>query len=74
MSELETARAAGSTALSGMKEICAYVGKSEKTIKKYICHEGFPANKLGGEWESSKVLIDAWRLSRLEQRYINQNT
>jgi len=51
--------------LHGMKEICAYVGKSEDTIRKYIRDEGFPAGKEGGGWIADKTKIDAWRLSRV---------
>jgi predicted DNA-binding transcriptional regulator AlpA len=51
--------------LSGMKEICAYVGKSENTVIKYIKSEGFPAAKIGGEWISDEGRIDDWRLGRI---------
>lgn len=66
MSEQETARATGSTALSGMKEICGYVGKSKNTVIKYIRKEGLPACKIGGEWFSDKTRVDQWRLKRID--------
>lgn len=51
--------------LNGMKAICAYMGKSESTILKYIKHEGLPAVKIGGQWVSDEGRIDDWRLSRI---------
>lgn len=51
--------------LHGMKAICAYLGKSESTILKYIRGEGLPAAKIGGEWASDEGRIDDWRLSRI---------
>jgi predicted DNA-binding transcriptional regulator AlpA len=54
-------RGGNGTALQGMKEICRYVGKSDKTVHKYIRVEGFPASKVGGEWSSDKAMIDEWR-------------
>lgn len=49
------------TALNGMQAICDYCGKSQSTILKLIREEGFPAEKIGGEWSSDKKLIAAWR-------------
>lgn len=54
-----------SRALHGMKAICAYMGKSENTILKYIRDEGLPAAKIGGEWVSDEGRIDGWRLERI---------
>jgi len=51
--------------LCGMKEICAYMGKSEGTVLKFIRDEGLPAAKVGGEWLSDEARIDEWRLSRI---------
>jgi predicted DNA-binding transcriptional regulator AlpA len=50
--------------LRGMKAICAYMGKSENTVLRYIRDEGLPAGKIGGEWVSDEVSIDAWHTSR----------
>ncbi len=46
--------------LSGMKEIAAYVRRSEDTTLKMIRVEGLPASKILGVWVSSKDLLDAW--------------
>lgn len=46
--------------LSGMKEIAAYVRRSEDTALKMIRVEGLPASKILGVWVSSKDLLDAW--------------
>ena len=51
--------------LHGMKAICDYLGKSENTVLKYVRSEGLPAAKIGGEWVSDEVRIDAWRLGRI---------
>lgn len=51
--------------LRGMKEICAYVGRSDETVRKYIREEGFPAGKEGGSLIACAEHIDAWRLRRL---------
>jgi hypothetical protein len=56
---------AASTTLHGMKAICAYMGKSESTILKYIKNEGLPAAKIGGEWVSDRDLVDEWRMQAI---------
>ena len=48
-------------ALSGMAEICGYVRRSDATVLSWIRNRKFPAQKLGGIWESDKALIDEWR-------------
>jgi len=53
------------TALAGMKEICAYVGRSEPTVLGLIRKEGFPAKKIRGEWTSDTALIDKWRRRKI---------
>jgi hypothetical protein len=53
------------TALSGMKEICNHVSRSEATVLVLIRDEGFPATKLGGIWESDTELISEWRKNRI---------
>lgn len=55
----------GMTSLTGMKEICRYFRRSEATILKLIRAEGFPAKKIGGQWESDKELIDQWRRKKI---------
>ena len=51
--------------LTGMKEICIYLRRSEATILGWIRAEGLPATKLGGQWESDSSLIDQWRIDRI---------
>ena len=54
------------TQLSGMKEICVYVRRSEATVLDWIRHLGLPAKKLnGGIWESDTNLIDEWRVKQI---------
>lgn len=48
-------------ALSGMNEICQYVRRSPDTVLNWIRAYDFPAQKIGGVWESDKDLIDQWR-------------
>lgn len=50
--------------LRGLKEIGAYVGVSENTLRKYAREEAFPLQKVGGNWEATPEAIDAWRLGR----------
>lgn len=57
-----------STALTGLKEISAYSGYSERKLMDLIRHENFPAVKVGGRWESDLVLIDKWRTRLIEER------
>lgn len=56
------------TTLCGMKAVCTYVDKSEKTVRRLIAHDGFPATKIGGEWVSDKELILFWRRERIQKR------
>jgi hypothetical protein len=58
------------TALSGMKAISQHcrainLASAECSILDMIRNEGFPARKLGGVWESDKLLIATWRRNRL---------
>ena len=56
--------------LQGMKEICAYVNRSETTVLSWIRNLEFPASKLnGGIWESDKEAIDKWRKEQIEKNY-----
>ena len=50
------------TALNGMKEICAYVNRTEATVIKYIHELNLPAAKpAGAGWISDTDMIDDWR-------------
>lgn len=55
-----------STALSGMSEICQYVRRSHDTVLNWIRTMDFPAKKIGGVWESDRVLIDEWRRGEIQ--------
>ncbi len=56
------------TALSGMKEICGYLKRSERTVLNLIRLQKFPAKKLGGVWESDKELIHLWRKKQIQHQ------
>jgi len=60
--EVEARRA---VPLRGLKAICGYLGKSEKTVLKLITSDGLPAAKIGGGWESDTARLDAWRSRRI---------
>lgn len=47
-------------ALSGMKEICGHMRRSESTMLALIRDFDFPAKKIRGIWESHTDLIDEW--------------
>ena len=49
------------TILTGQKRIMAFVGRSWKTIHKWILEDNFPATKIEGIWESDEDLIRRWR-------------
>lgn len=54
--------------LNGMKEICAYVGRSETTVLGWIRNSEFPAKKTkkNGVWMSNRRKVDAWLNNFLE--------
>ncbi len=54
-------------ALSGMKEICRHMSRSEATILELIRDLDFPAVKIKGMWESDTELISQWRLEQIAQ-------
>lgn len=56
------------TALTGMKEICQYMSRSEVTVLKLIRDQDFPAKKIGGIWESDKELVDEWLLAEIKNK------
>jgi hypothetical protein len=47
--------------LTGKKAICNFVGRSWRTVEDWIINRGFPAQLIGGRWESDSDLITAWR-------------
>lgn len=52
--------------LTGMKDICRYVSRSESTVIGWIRDEDFPAKKIDGIWEAHTAMVDAWRMKRWE--------
>ena len=49
-----------------MKEICAYVRRSEATVLEWIRQLDFPATKInGGIWESDTKLVNRWRENQI---------
>lgn len=53
--------------LVGMKAICAYIGRTEVTVLKYVAELDLPAAKIGGIWEADPAAIDAWRHKQNER-------
>jgi hypothetical protein len=53
--------------LSGMKEICLYIKRSEVSVLRLIRDYDFPAKKVLGIWESHTALIDQWRVTVLSR-------
>ena len=61
--------------LSGMKEIGGYLRRSEATVTKMMKqHPNFPAEKLGGIWESDTDLIDNWKRELMCKRREKRNS
>lgn len=52
--------------LVGMKEICAYMRRSDRTVRKLIRLHGFPAVKIEGEWVSDSELISLWLREKIK--------
>jgi hypothetical protein len=50
-----------STALSGRKQIQAYMGRSWETLLKWRQDLAFPMAMIGDRWESDTRLIELWR-------------
>lgn len=46
--------------LIGMKEISVYAKRSEVTVMDWILRENFPAENVGGIWESYTGRIDSF--------------
>ena len=55
-------------ALSGLKEIAAYMGRSPNTMRRLIACEDCPAVKIAGEWTSDIAMITQWRRERIRGR------
>ena len=53
------------SALKGMENICKFFDRSESTILMLIRTENFPAEKIGGIWESDTDAIRKWKLARI---------
>ncbi|MBI9092916.1 MAG: hypothetical protein JEZ12_27180 [Desulfobacterium sp.] len=52
--------------LTGMKDICNYMSRSESTVLMLIRDCDLPACKIGGGiWESDTELIDDWRKGQI---------
>jgi hypothetical protein len=57
-----------SDGLRGLENIASYAQYGAKLIPELVEHHGFPAEQFMGKWESSKMLIDEWRLKRLRSK------
>lgn len=53
--------------LTGTKQICSFMGRSWRTVEKWIINDDFPAKKMNGIWESDAELITQWRQKRILQ-------
>ena len=54
--------------LIGLRAIAAYMGRSDRTIRRWIDQHGFPAGMLPtGHWIASKQTIRDWILVRGRQ-------
>jgi len=59
------------TMLTGMKQICAFVGRNKQTVEDWIRTRAFPAKKVNGIWGSDTEMIQAWwrrQLAETERR------
>ena len=55
------------TCYEGLNEIGNVVGRSPRTVQRWIKIHGFPACKLpNGNWFTTDSLIDTWILARHE--------
>ena len=52
-----------SNALVGMKEICAFMHRSEPTVLKLVeqYQDSIPIKKVSGVWESDRLELERWR-------------
>ena len=63
--------------LIGLRAIAGYMGRADRTIRRWIDNHGFPAGMLpSGHWIASKQSIRTWVMVRgrqvVEQRRIDQ--
>jgi hypothetical protein len=56
-----------STALSGRKQIQAYMGRSWETLLKWRQDLAFPMAMIGDRWESDTRLIELWRRGQIKK-------
>ena len=49
-----------------VKELCKYLGVSDKTIYRYLAMKEIPAFKVGGMWRFNRKSIELW-LKRKEE-------
>jgi hypothetical protein len=54
--------------LMTMQEICEYTKRNERTIKKQIARDNFPAIKIDGRWTSHTTLIDRHFMAQVEKQ------
>jgi hypothetical protein len=54
--------------LQGLKAIAAYENKSEKTLRKLIREENYPAVLIGGGYESNTEIIERWRRLKIAEQ------
>ncbi len=57
--------------LNGKKEICRHTGRSWKLIRKWVDKDDFPADILGGRWESYEELIDEWKMRKITHKSLS---
>ena len=57
-----------SDGLRGLDNIADYAQYGRNMIRELVEHHGFPAEEFKGAWESSKLLIDEWRIKRIRAR------
>lgn len=46
--------------LNGMKEICAFIGRSEATALKLHRENGMPIKKTTGGWTAHRDALEQW--------------
>lgn len=56
--------------LRGQRQIMRYEGRSWRTIMELYRKYHYPISQIGGRWETTTALVDAWRAKRmnLEER------
>lgn len=47
--------------LIGVKEIAAYIYRSERTAKRMLARGDLPARKVGGLWQADRRDVDKWQ-------------